>query len=164
MRRDWSARPFEVANLFNPAYCALIVRHSVEGYSVIKQRGLPYSLAFLALPIVLHAPSSRLLPTSAKTKLHIWLQQNPEIKLGFGERVRGTNDFTREAIFFGLRYGSLILTTGGTIVPVKKRRKALPWSEDSNPRALLRRANLIGKLFAAVDDVSNVFAMLGVRP
>ena len=164
MRRPWSERPFEVANLFNPAYCCLILRNVADGYSTTNKPGLPYALAFLALPILLHDPSSVLLPATAKTKLHVWLQQQPEIRVGFVDRVRNTNNFTKEAIFFGIRHRSLGISEDGEIESVKKRTKALLWPHESNQQATLKRASLVGKLFSQVNDVSNVFAMLGVRP
>jgi len=54
----WEHRPIEVANLFNPAFCGEVIRRCGAGYSAKLQTGMPYALAFLVLPIVLH-PATR---------------------------------------------------------------------------------------------------------
>src|ERR1039457_6981771 len=52
--RIWNDRPPEIAHLFNPAFCALLIREGVLGFVEVSPGGMPYPLVFLLLPIVLH--------------------------------------------------------------------------------------------------------------
>lgn len=162
MNRAWLSRPIEVANLFNPAYCALIIRACSASYKQAAGVGLPFALSFLALPLVLHPMLSVHLPATARTKLHVWLQEKPEVKFAFPRRVLETNCYTREALHFGIVHRGLAITKAGRIVP-GKAKPAASSSNSSVTQAQLRAA-LIGKLFAQVDDATGVFAMFGVRP
>jgi hypothetical protein len=57
MMSAWNDRPTEIANLLNPAFCALLLAQAVRGYQEETKVGLPYALAFLVLPLVLHKPT-----------------------------------------------------------------------------------------------------------
>ena len=45
----------EAANLFNPAFVGAVLLSAIVSYQKKKSAGLPYALAFLILPVVLHA-------------------------------------------------------------------------------------------------------------
>lgn len=163
MSRTWVARPIEVANLFNPAYCALVIRACSASYKQADGLGLPFALSFLALPLVLHPTLSIHLPATARTKLHVWLQERPEVKFAFPRRVLETNRYTREALHFGIAHRGLAITKEGRIVPGKAIAKSAALLNNSSVSQAQLRAALVGKLFAQLDATS-VFAMFGVRP
>jgi hypothetical protein len=48
--RIWNDRPPEIAHLFNPAFCALLIREGVLGFGEVSPGGMPYPLVFLLLP------------------------------------------------------------------------------------------------------------------
>ena len=74
--KPWHERPTEIANLFNPAFCALIVRDGSQGFAEHNPTGMPYPLAFVLLPIVLHRGTRNILPKTIATKLHPWIEQH----------------------------------------------------------------------------------------
>ena len=74
--KRWSERPPEVAHLFNPAFCALLLREAVRGFAEVSPSGMPHPLVFLLLPIVLHKATRESLPGSITTKMHPWLQEH----------------------------------------------------------------------------------------
>ena len=53
----WDQRPIEIRNLFNPAFCGLVLFRSFCGYDEEDPRGMPFSLALLILPLCLHKDS-----------------------------------------------------------------------------------------------------------
>lgn len=164
MSPAWVDRPIEVANLFNPAYCALVIRACSASYKQANGVGLPFALSFLALPLVLHPMLSIHLPATARTKLHVWLQEKPEVKYAFPRRVLETNRYTREALHFGMAHRGLEITKAGRIVPGKTKAKPAVFSNNSSVSQAQLRAALVGKLFAQLDNATSVFAMFGVRP
>jgi hypothetical protein len=45
--KPWNQRPFEIRNLFNPAFCALILFRALAGYEEESAGGMPFSLTLL---------------------------------------------------------------------------------------------------------------------
>lgn len=66
----WTQRPPE-ASLFDPAYCAVLLRQAVNGYQKTALRGLD-NAALMVSPVVLHQATRDLLPGTIATKLHFW--------------------------------------------------------------------------------------------
>ena len=110
----WSQRPVE-ANLFNPAYCALLLRHAVEGHHKTALRGLDYAAAFMVLPVVLHKATRELLPGTISTKLHFWAQRHHEVRIGFAKRMQDMVPVTKEALLFGMQHEVLKLNEKGAL-------------------------------------------------
>ena len=48
--KRWDQRPFEIRNLFNPAFCGLVLSRALHGYEEEDARGMPFSLTLLVLP------------------------------------------------------------------------------------------------------------------
>lgn len=161
--KTWRERPADVANLLNPAYCTILLKKMCDGFQSKPADGMPFALAFVGLPLVLHRTSAELLPTTARTKLPIWLYQNPELLFDFGARAAQLAPYIRQAISYGLLHHAIRLTERGAIValPIKALKG---WEEAPSPRTAVKHATLVGKLFATVNDVATIFAMFGVRP
>lgn len=86
--KNWKDRPPEVANLLNPAYLSILLSKMCSGYA--KPRiGMPFPLAFVGLPLILHRGTAEILPKTSRTRLHLWLDQNPEVTFSFGVRAAG---------------------------------------------------------------------------
>ncbi|BDA67679.1 hypothetical protein CAL7716_018450 [Calothrix sp. PCC 7716] len=103
--RSWQERPVEYANLFNPAFCSILLQNAIKGYQKEKKQGIPYPLLFLVLPLVLHISTRNALPKTTVTKLHIWLQKQPEVRVGFAERASYLVPYTKEALAFRMQTG-----------------------------------------------------------
>ena len=72
--QPWAKRAVEEANLFNPAFCATLVTKAVADFGKKSDdRPLPFALAFLVLPIVMHHGTRQALPSSTVTALLPWL-------------------------------------------------------------------------------------------
>src|SRR5215204_450597 len=75
--QPWAARVIEEANLFNPAFCATVLAKAADEFAKKANRPLPFALAFLILPIVLHHGTRSALPGSTVTSLLPWLVRAP---------------------------------------------------------------------------------------
>jgi Family of unknown function (DUF6521) len=156
----WTKRPTEVANLFNPAYCSMLINSMCNGYQTALPEGVPYPLVFVAMSVVMYPDSARLLPTTSNTKLHIWLQKNPEVLFNFAERTKKLAPYVRESIAFGLSHGVIQLAPNARIVALPVRGLGQRASLD----AAVKHSQLVGKILGKINDVQSVFSMFGVRP
>lgn len=155
--------PADAAALFNPAYCAAILHRLCIGYQFGGASGIPYALPFLALPIVLHEASAERLPSSARSRLHSWLLDNPEILIGFADRARSLAPFVRDAISFALKYQIIQLVESDRLAASKSTQVA-KWEKQPYNGATAKRAVILGKLLSQINEVPTVFTLFGVRP
>lgn len=160
----WEKRPAEVANLLNPAFCSILLRDSIVDFQREKEQGMPYSLSFLVLPLVLHKPTRETLPRNIRTQLHVWLQRKPEVRVGFSERTRHLVPYTKEALVFGIQEDVIVVSGSGTLISGDRRLGSLPWSRDAEPSVCRNKARFVGRWFARAGDISTVFTMWGICP
>ena len=111
----WEARPIEVAHLLNPAFGALLLREAAVEYTKASRTSIPFGLCFLVLPLALHPPTRRALPTTTRSLLPQWLESHPELQALSAERMRRLSPYSREAILFGLQNGLLSLDSEGSV-------------------------------------------------
>lgn len=160
---SWEERPIEVANLLNPAFCSILLRDSVVGFRDSNLQGMPYPIAFLVLPLVLHKMTREALPRSIATKMHVWLQNNPEVRIDFAERTRRLVPYTKEALVFAMRAEVITISGNGNLFPAN-RLGTISWPSDAEPAILRSRAKFLGRWFARAGDVPTIFAIWGIRP
>jgi hypothetical protein len=91
----WEERPIEVANLLNPAFCALLLRGTVLEYAKTASAGMDFPLVFMVLPIVLHKATREALPKTTISKFHAWFQEHQALRIGFSTRVQQLAPFAR---------------------------------------------------------------------
>ena len=166
MTRKWTSRVVEEANLFNPAYCATLLAVASKDYAKKTERPLPFALALLILPIVLHEKTREELPHSTITALMPWLQKHKPVLVGFNQRVAGLRPATQEAVMFGISQGALILdgaalkTTSKYIAPTPARTDMFTKETTDTVEA----AGFLGRWFANAGTTSTIYAAWGVSP
>jgi hypothetical protein len=94
--KRWDLRPFEIRNLFNPAFCGLLLSRALNGYEEQDARGMPFSLTLLVLPLCLHKDSRAVIADSLRSYLLKITEKNPQIMVGFADRVTQTLPYTFE--------------------------------------------------------------------
>jgi hypothetical protein len=164
--RVWEQRPVEVANLLNPAFCAILIRQTIQGYSVDFPQGMPYSLSFLILPLVLHENTRSSLPKiyNPKSKIHSWIHIHPEIKAELPDRVKSLKPYSQEAIIFGLQRKVFRVGDHGLLIITQKKLEKPKWDTGSEPQTCYKKSLQIGRLFANTGDEGIIFTLLGIRP
>lgn len=160
---SWSERPFEIANLFNPAFCGLLLHDAIKAYSVRGSRDMPYLLTVVILPLVLHEATREKLPRTTATKFHSWIQTNPEILIGFADRIRRIDPYTREALVFGISHGAICLTDQGELSVAQLSGRGV-FKSDSKVMEYRRSAEFIGRWLADVGHLPTLFTWFGIRP
>jgi len=155
--------PADAAALFNPAYCAAILHRVSSGYQTTAGYGLPYALAFIATPVILHPASVECLPSSSKSRLHNWLLGNPDVLIGFAERSRSLAPFVREAVEFGLQARVLQLVEPDLLAPLTSNHVGR-WEKRPYNLLSAKKAVVLGKLLSQIREVHTVFTLFGIRP
>lgn len=156
----WATRSHEERALLNPAYCGQLLLAAAAEYG---DAGFPFPLSFFVLPLVLHKKTREALPSTIRTSILIWLQRNPDVKVGFEERVTKTSPVTREAVAFLMRHQKLEVLTGGTLrVRDPLRAEKDPGSEEIKESLL--KARFVGRWLQRAGTPATVFALFGIRP
>ena len=141
----------------NPALIAAIEAAAASEYG--DSRGpMPWMLAFVVVPLVLHRPSREALPRDTRTHLSTWINRNPLLRSGFAARAQSLVPIVREGIRFGTRNEVLTFEKGG-LVGAK-----LVDSHEEPVQSMLRASRLLGRWLAKTDQPSTVFALMGIQP
>jgi hypothetical protein len=153
----WTERPRVEATLLNPALIAVLLAAAARDYDSPSAR-MPWPLAFLVPPLVLHRPTRDALPRDTRTHLSTWIRRQPLLRAGFPARAAAMVPLTREGLRFGLRAGVLARDGASLIGHLDAEAPA------GELRQLVQRAGLVGRWMAKTDQPSTVFALLGVAP
>lgn len=165
--QDWSNRVVEEANLFNPAFCAVLLAKSVEEFCKKSRQPFPFALAFLVLPVVLHRSTRSALPGTTITSLAAWIQEHREQLVNFSGRVQSLRAITREAILFGTQHQTLLIQESGDLGVGARKQSA---TEKRTPlftaeaRECLERAGFLGRWFASAGTLATIYSAWGIAP
>jgi hypothetical protein len=165
--QHWDNRAVEQANLFNPAFGTALLAKTVEEFGKKTSSSLPFPLAFLVMPIVLHQSTRMALPSSTITAMLPWIQDNREHLVDFAARIQNLRAITQETIIFAIHHHSLnVGEDGGLIVGTGKRsateRRTPLFTADA--RDCLERAGFLGRWFSAAGSTTTIYAAWGIRP
>lgn len=155
----WTDRSAPLANLLNPAVVSAIESRAASEYSGKRGSGLPWTLAFVVAPLVLHEPTRKRLPATAATHLSTWVLRNTDLRAAFPLRALALAPYVREGLRFGIRYSALELDNGALRGTLRLHSPAA-----GELRDLLTSAALVGRWLARTEAPATVMAVLGVRP
>jgi hypothetical protein len=161
--KRWDQRPIEVRNLFNPAFCGLVLFRALQGYEEENSNGMPFSLALLVLPLCLQKDSRQVIADSPRSYLLKTVEKNPQLLVGFADRAKNLLPFALEAFGLLMDRGCFTVLQDGRLktVPGQVRKSVTGTSESI---ACQRVARIIGKEFARIADRVTVYTTLGIRP
>lgn len=161
--KPWDQRPFEIRNLFNPAFCGLILFRALNGYEEGDPRGMPFSLSLLILPLCLHKDSREVIGRSSRTYLLKTVEVNPQIMVGFQNRVTEMLPYAFEGFGLLMERGCVAVTDDGRIQSVPRTvRKAIYGTDET--AACQKVARVVGREFAGISDRVTVYTTFGIRP
>ena len=161
--RRWNQRPFEVRNLFNPAFCGLVLFRALQGFEEENSDGMPFSLTLLVLPLCLHMDSRQAIAASPRSYLLKTIGNNPQILVGFADRTRELLPFALEALGFLMQLGCFKVMPDGRLKTVPDQvRKSVAGTIESI--SCQRVARILGREFARSADRVTIYTTLGIRP
>ena len=156
----------EEANHFNPAYCGALIYEFVRSYEKARKVPTSFVLVFCALPIALHPATRSRLPKSTVTRLLPWLEENRDVRVGFGVRARNLRPYINEAFRYALARDALCIGTGGVVSTGPKRASFTQTVLDDATTDVRETVNSIRKIarwFAAAGDTPTILAAWGIR-
>ncbi|MCX5565645.1 three component ABC system middle component [Alcaligenes phenolicus] len=161
--KRWDQRPIEIRNLFNPAFCGLILFRALQGYEEEDMRGMPFSLSLLVLPLCLQKDSREVIAGSPRSYLLKTVEKNQQIMVGFAERVTQMLPYALEGFGLLMERGCLTVAEDGRIQTVpNKVRKSIKGTEETV--SCQRVARIVGREFARIADRVTIYTTLGIRP
>lgn len=160
--KRWDQRPFEIRNLFNPAFCGLVLFRALHGYEEEDARGMPFSLSLLVLPLCLHKDSREVIAGSSRSYLLKTIEKNQQVMVGFADRVTKMLPFAFEGFGLLMERGCITVTDDGRIQTVpNKVRKTVSGTDETI--SCQRVARIVGKEFARIADRVTVYTTFGIR-
>lgn len=161
--KPWNQRPREIRNLFNPAFCGLVLTRAMEGFSETANVPMPFSLTLLVLPLCLHKPTREQIKAAAQSYFTKILQEHPEIRVGLAQRTRQLFPYTMEAFAYLMWTGAIAIDGSGCITLKKKMvRRSTTGSQDTKDCQTVARS--LGRKLALINDRVTIYTTLGVRP
>lgn len=161
--KSWDQRPFEIRNLFNPAFCGLVLFRSIQSYEEVDPKGMPFSLSLLVLPLSLNKDTRNVFKAGIRSYLFKVLENNPQVQIGFPDRVTSMIPYTFESFEFLMEQGCITISEDGRFRTVPNTtRKTISGTFET--RACQRVAQYIGKQFALIHDKITIYTIFGVRP
>ncbi len=161
--KRWDKRPFEIRNLFNPAFCGLILFRAMQGYEEADLRGIPFSLSLLVLPLCLHKDSREVMAANSRSYLMKIMERNPQVQVGFADRATAMLPYAFEGFGLLMERGCISIAHEGRIQTIpNKVRQSVTGTDET--KSCQRVARFIGKEFARIADRVTVYTTFGIRP
>jgi len=161
--KPWNQRPREIRNLFNPAFCGLILVRGVEGFSETANSPMPFSLTLLILPLCLHKRTREQIKEAPRSYFTKILKDHPEIRVDLARRARGLFPYTMEAFAYLMSCKAIIVDECGCIALMDKAiKKSISGSQDTKDCQTVARS--LGRKLALINDRGTIYTTLGIRP
>lgn len=161
--KKWAERPAEVAYLLNPPFCSRLLYGTIRMYNDEAQRGFPFPMVYLVLPLLLHKATRQSI--SSRTQFLIWKQRNEHLLIHFAERAKQLVQITNEAVEFLLQIGYISVNQYGELAatPTKRALHKTKFTDDE-VKDCINKSEHIAKWFARAGKVETIYITLGVRP
>lgn len=160
---NWSTRPFEERNLFNPAFCALVLAAAIREYERVARKPMPYSLTLLVLPLCLHQATRDQILGSKKLSILRIVALQPDLLVDFAERARLLLQCATEAFALLASRGCIEVSDDGGIHLIPRRVSPQALSTD-DAEMCRNAATVLGRDFAQLNDRVTIFTSLSIRP
>lgn len=163
----WSERwAAEEANHFNPAYCGALIYEFARSYRNARRRPASFALVFCALPIALHPDTRERLPLTTGSGMFPWLEENRDVRIGFGIRARNLAPYVKEGVRYAMARKAVRLEEGGVIEIGPKRASFTTTAfEATTPevRSTVQSVRMVARWFAGSGDAASILAGWGIR-
>ncbi|WP_268788440.1 MULTISPECIES: three component ABC system middle component [unclassified Nocardioides] len=154
-------RTTEEFALFNPAFLGYMINRAAYGWEKTQRRGMPVALAYLVLPVVLHGPTRRALPSTTRTNLLVWMQDHPSLVGAFPSHAVSLKPRVSDAISLACSTG-LVVAQGGLLIRGSARR--MPQGVSEEVRECFARVEWLARWFAQTSPAMSLFTYWGVKP
>ena len=163
----WAERwATEEANHFNPAYCGTLIYEFARSYRNAKRRPASFALVFCALAIALHPGTRDRLPLTTASGMFPWLEENRDVRVGFGTRARNLAPYVKEGLRYAMARQAVHLEEGGVLEIGPKRASftdAALQATTIDVRNTVQCVRMVARWFASAGDAASILAGWGIR-
>lgn len=159
----WDVRSAVPAAMFNPALTSITIATAANQYEETAGYPMPWPLAHLVTPLVLHRPTREVLPRTKATSLAKWAGDNTVLIAGLPARAQQMAPHVREGLRFGLREGTIEMVGGDALRSLAETQINVRKAEGDLP-VVYRAAGMIGRVFGRAGSAATIFAALRVQP
>jgi hypothetical protein len=159
----WELRSPVPAAMFNPALVAVTIATAANQFEETSGFPMPWPLAHLVTPLVLHKPTREALPRTKATSLTKWSSDNTVLIAGFPARAKQMAPYVREGLRFGLREGTIELV-GGDALRSLAEPQITPRKTAGDLPVIYRASGMIGRVFGRAGSAASIYAALQVQP
>jgi hypothetical protein len=149
--------------MFNPALISLTIATAANQYEETSGFAMPWPLAYLLVPMVLHRPTREGLPRTKATSLAKWASDNTLLVEGLPARAQHMAAHVREGLRFGLTEGTIELVNGEALRSLTEAQINLR-KVDGDLAAIYRASGLTGRVLGRTGSAATAFAALRVQP
>lgn len=156
----------EEINLFNPAYCGVLIYEAIRNFMENSKDGMSCTLPYLIFPMAISYEISKALPRSISTSMAGWTAENEAALVDLPALARSYIPVVEQAVFFLLENGVIYTDEGGRLRAKEGFIKKVPASfkDDETAKVNYRAAGFLGRWFSTIASVESIFVQLGVRP
>jgi hypothetical protein len=157
-------RPVEEQALFNAAFLALTIHRAAKEHEErAGGRLIPVMLSYLVVPLALHGPTRRQLPSNVTAQMGEWIRNHPDASAALDVRARALRPLVSSGLTMGLRQG-LLVGEDGTLRALMLGRRPRGMARSAEVDACIDKAGFLGRWFAEQPDALTVLALWGLRP
>ena len=156
-----AVRTTEEFALFNPAFLGYMINRAAYGWAKTQNLGMPLAVTYLVLPVVLHGPTRRALPTTTRTNLLVWMQDHPSQVSAFPAHAINLKQRVSDAIVLASSTG-LVIGNGGLLTRGAARK--MPKDTSDEVRECFAKAEWVARWFAQTSPAMSLFTYWGVKP
>lgn len=155
----------ETLRLLNPAFLATVIGHAAGGYAEHRDQGLPFSLAFIVPPLVLHKDTRVALPKMITSKLPDWAHKNSAELAFLPDHARELQAAVRSAIVIGAHFDIIAFDDNARICIAsqfypKSAQKYLKQSDEIDE--IMKKSHFLGRWFSVSGNQPTVLSILGI--
>jgi hypothetical protein len=162
--REWKQRNPIVANLLNPAFCGEIIRRTARAYNKSTNTKFPFAFTFIVLPILLHKKTRERMPTTTRSYLFAWVEDNEDIFYDFSKRAKSMVPFTKESLLFLLQNNLIKVDKNGQIEIIERRMKRFKGDDLEEINSILKKSEMLGKWLSSNSNVNSVYSFFRITP
>lgn len=155
----------ETLRLLNPAFLATVIGHAAAGYVEHRDQGLPFAIAFIIPPLVLHKDTRSVLPKMITSKLPDWAHKNSAELAFLPDHTHELQAAVRSAILVGTHFDIINfddnarMRAGPQFNP-KSAPKEMKQSDEVEE--IMKKSHFIGRWLSVSGNQPTILSILGI--
>lgn len=154
----------DIFDMLNPVYTSLIIRIFLEGYTLEKGNGCFLLTSYTVLPLLLSEESRKTIINKTKSNNFLnWITKSPEIKVGFNEKVKNLEKYSKQALLFGIQAKLFYISEEGNLELGDSKVDIKKFSIDREIKEIMQNSKKYGHWCGKLQKEREIFYNLGVQ-